>query len=181
MNAVKRIEGYPGYYITASGVVWTSREHNGWPCPRRLRQRICKGNGYAIVTIYRYPKVRHVAVHALLALAFLGPRPHKHEVRHLDGNKANNALWNLAYGTRRENIEDMLRHGTMPKGEQHWNAVTTPTDVLWIREYAREGYGSGVIGRAFGLSRQGVRGIVARRAWAHIPERVRQPKQIELL
>lgn len=44
-------------------------------------------------------------VHALVALAFIGPRPENHEVLHLDHNPANNALTNLRYGTRAENVK----------------------------------------------------------------------------
>ena len=43
-------------------------------------------------------------VHTLVALAFLGPRPAKHEVLHLDHNPANNTVGNLKYGTRSENV-----------------------------------------------------------------------------
>jgi hypothetical protein len=51
-------------------------------------------------------------VHQLVAAAFLGPRPDGLEVRHLDGDPLNNAVSNLAYGTRLENIQDKKRHGT---------------------------------------------------------------------
>lgn len=49
--------------------------------------------------------------HALVLAAFVGPRPGGLVVRHLDGNPANNALSNLAYGTDAENAADCLRHG----------------------------------------------------------------------
>lgn len=50
-------------------------------------------------------------VHALVLAAFVGPRPSGMDVRHLDGNPANNTLGNLAYGTRSENCADAVRHG----------------------------------------------------------------------
>lgn len=58
-------------------------------------------------------------VHRLIAEAFLGPCPEGQEVRHLDGNPANNVLTNLTYGTHAENSADMLRHGT-----HHWSNKT---------------------------------------------------------
>ena len=48
-------------------------------------------------------------VHQLVARTFLGPCPPGEEVRHLDGNAANNAVDNLCYGSRTENILDVYR------------------------------------------------------------------------
>jgi hypothetical protein len=45
-------------------------------------------------------------------LAFQGPCPNGLEVRHLDGNRTNPKLNNLKYGTRIENMQDAILHGT---------------------------------------------------------------------
>jgi hypothetical protein len=52
-------------------------------------------------------------VHQLVLLAFVGPRPkldEKGEIRHLDGDKMNNQLANLVYGTQKENMADRKLH-----------------------------------------------------------------------
>lgn len=69
-------------------------------------------NGYSHVRLTAYGKRRGVMVHHLVAYAFLGPRPLAMDIRHLDGNRLNCALENLAYGTRSENIRDEVKHGT---------------------------------------------------------------------
>src|SRR5690606_11217835 len=51
-------------------------------------------------------------VHRLVMEAFVGPLPEGMEVRHLDDDPDNNALSNLVYGTRSENLEDRVRLGT---------------------------------------------------------------------
>jgi hypothetical protein len=51
-------------------------------------------------------------VHKLVLLAFVGAAPAKHECRHLNGDPADNRLENLCWGTRSENINDAVRHGT---------------------------------------------------------------------
>lgn len=51
-------------------------------------------------------------VHRLVLEAFVGPRPHGMECRHLDGNKQNNQRDNLVWGTHLENEADKVRHGT---------------------------------------------------------------------
>lgn len=50
-------------------------------------------------------------VHALVARAFIGPRPDGLLVRHLDDDKINNRPENLAYGTHVENRQDAIRNG----------------------------------------------------------------------
>ncbi len=57
-------------------------------------------------------------VHILVLETFVCPRPPGMEARHLDGDPANNALSNLQWGTRQENLDDMNRHGTMRHGSQ---------------------------------------------------------------
>ena len=50
-------------------------------------------------------------VHQLVMLAFVGPPPRRCEVLHADGNPKNNALSNLRYGSRTDNILDVYRQG----------------------------------------------------------------------
>lgn len=64
-------------------------------------------------------KRKYVRVHALVAEAFHGPGPSKHEVRHLDGDELNNLATNLKWGTRAENNLDIVRHG------RHHNTLKT--------------------------------------------------------
>lgn len=60
---------------------------------------------------------RRARVHELVLLAFVGPRP---EGLHGDGDRANNALANLRWGTRAENCADTVRHGRSTRGDRSW-------------------------------------------------------------
>ena len=51
-------------------------------------------------------------VHRIEAAAFIGPKPPRQGVRHLDGNQLNNFASNLCYGTQKQNIHDAMEHGT---------------------------------------------------------------------
>jgi len=54
------------------------------------------------------------------------------EVRHLDGNRLNNHISNLRWGTSKENGEDLAKHGTL-KGHLNPFSKLKPTDILFIR------------------------------------------------
>lgn len=74
----------------------------------RLLQPGAASNGYPTVCLGRGKTHQ---VHALVAAAFLGPCPPGQEVRHKDDNRNNPVASNLEYGTRSDNIRDMmLRH-----------------------------------------------------------------------
>jgi hypothetical protein len=87
--------------------------------------------GYGVVILYRNGEREGRTVHSLVMEAFAGPCPPGKEIRHLDGNPANNrwapgsteeevraAGGNLIYGTAGENIFDQVRHGTHPEASR---------------------------------------------------------------
>lgn len=93
------------------------------------------------------------AVHRLVASAFLGPCPEGQEVRHLDGDPQNNRVENLAYGTRTENILDVMRTG------QSWRGSVTVPQVHEIRERLKNGQRAVDIAKDMGVSPASVYGI----------------------
>lgn len=68
--------------------------------------------GYLIYVLCREGVRSGHSGHALVASAFLGPRPDGMQVAHGDGMKTNNAISNLRYATRLENAADKKLHGT---------------------------------------------------------------------
>lgn len=81
--------------------------------------------GYGVVILYRDGQREGRTVHSLVMEAFAGPCPPGREVRHLDGNPANNrwapgateeevraAGGNLFYGSSGDNKRDQVDHGT---------------------------------------------------------------------
>lgn len=116
------IPGYEGAYevsdrgrvrsldrITDRGRRWKGRLMT--PCALQ--------NGYLIVTLWREGKQRSPLVHRLVLTAFVGQPTEGTEGRHLDGNRCNNVLSNLSWGTHSENQYDQILHGT------HLNASKT--------------------------------------------------------
>jgi hypothetical protein len=137
------VPGYEGLYeVSNRGRVWSSYRGG------RLLTLITEGHsGYQRlgVRLWDGETKWQVRVHQLVMLAFVGPCPAGQEVRHLDGNPFRN-WWpeNLAYGTHKQNGEDMAAHGTsragVQRGTQHSRAKLTEDLVVQIRaEYAAGG------------------------------------------
>lgn len=109
----------PGYEITKDGCVF-SLETNWRGYGRREMKQSLNASGYPSVRIIIDGKRKHIAVHVLVAKAHLPPRPScVHEVRHLDGNKLNPNVSNLAWGTRSENALDRVAHGSQYRPPWH--------------------------------------------------------------
>lgn len=96
------------------------------------RKTFCQ-NGYHYVGFFIEKKRHTRTVHSLVADAFLGPRPLGSQVRHLDGNRGNNRLSNLAYGTAKENADDRESHGKTARGQRGGNASIDDASVDFIR------------------------------------------------
>lgn len=93
-----------------------------------------KINGYPSFALHKDGKRITTAVHIQVAAAFIGPRPHGHQVAHNDGNPGNPSLRNLRYATPRENNADKHLHGTISRasGSINGHAKLNESDVLEI-------------------------------------------------
>lgn len=161
----KAIPGFEGHYEASTQGEIRSVDRVV-PCGRSMRHtagrvlspRIHK-NGYASVNLSVGGRAKNHTVHKLVTLTYYGSPGEGHEVRHLDGNPLNNALHNLAYGTRAENMIDAKRHGRRSnavrpdptkcgKGLHEWQAANIYTDpkgrqvcrpckLTYHRQYAR--------------------------------------------
>ena len=77
-------------------------------------------------------KIRYRTLHSLMLETFIGPRPAGMIIRHLDGDKLNNRLDNLCYGTYAENAEDTIKHGRTLPGERNPSRRLTREQVDFI-------------------------------------------------
>lgn len=110
MEEWRWIPGLEGRYAASS--LGRVRSHLG-PAPRIIGKNPTRAHGYRTLCLCPGDGGRKVEyVHAVIALAFLGPRPEGLVIRHLNGIKVDCRVSNLAYGTPAENTQDTFRHGT---------------------------------------------------------------------
>lgn len=128
------IPSFPGYFATKDGGIWSNKRG-------KLKRRSIKSRdkkGYLHLQLRKNSKSYTKKLHTLILTAFLGPRPKGMQCRHLDGNKENNKLINLCWGTQSENQQDAVKHGTHKSlfvpGEKHKNAKLNWFLVRTIRD-----------------------------------------------
>lgn len=103
--------------------------------------------------------------HVLVAEAYLGPRPRGADVRHLNGDPADDRPENLAYGSRRENAGDMVRHGRSTRGSQNARSKLNEAEVLEIRQRLQAGEKGVALAHEFEVSSQTICDIKMGRIW----------------
>lgn len=110
------LKRYSGYQIDVNGDVWSLL---GWRGIKE-KQLIPHPNkyGYLRVTLKTNNGRKTEFIHNLMVENFIGDKEGL-QVRHLDGNKKNNNLYNLKLGTAKENAADRELHGKTVSGESH--------------------------------------------------------------
>lgn len=134
--------------------------------PAKLRKACPVNGGYLAVHLCRNGKPQSFPIHRLVALAFLGPPPPQMEVCHGDGDRRNNELSSLRWGSHHDNLMDRLAHGTDNRGEKHNMVKLCEEDVLAIRAaHAAGGVTHADLARRHGVSTSLIQLIIARRRW----------------
>ncbi len=166
------IPDYPGYRVGTDCSVWSCLGIGGllhgaitsnW---RRKTLHVSK-QGYHAVRLRR----QTITVHTLMLSAFVGPKPPGHECRHLNGNRLDNRLDNLAWGTHAENISDSFRHGTNGKGMKSHTPKLTDDEVREIRRLRAENVCRRQVAARFGVTMATITRVVncsRRGGWGHV-------------
>lgn len=168
----KKIPGYEDLYqVSDLGRVKSFISWNG------TNTRILKPgqdtHGYFAVNLYRRKKVKFTYIHQLVLKAFIGPCPDGMECRHLNDNKKDNRLINLAYGTRSDNLLDRTRNGISNSGDhkgiKNHMAKLTNNSIIRIKKLLNNGIlTQEEIGHRFGVTGSLISMINTGKRWKHV-------------
>lgn len=156
----RAVPGFPDYEVTSDGQVISMKSGK----PRQMKPRPHKA-GYRIVTLCGASGQHTVTIHRLIASVFLPNDANLPCVRHLDGDKTNNALSNLAWGSYADNEADKVaigrrRYGT---GRMKLNRA--------LRDRALAMVGAGMsraaVARDLGVNASTVSRLVSGRTWTN--------------
>lgn len=180
--AYRPIDGHPKYRVGDDGTVWSWRKkRKEWKLLRPGTTR----TGYKHVGLRTDGRRHRGYVHRIILQTFVGPCPDGMECRHLDGDKSNNRLENLAWGTKSENVRDAIRHGTWKRptgsdggrgkpganrGSKHGNAKLTERDVREMRRLRAEGVKVSEIAVRFNLHVVYASKILNGRSWCWLSD-----------
>src|SRR5262245_55405966 len=105
-------------------------------------------------------------VHRLVLEACSEPPEAGQETRHLNGDRFDNRIENLAWGTRAENTADRFRHGTVLFGERNPRARLTRDQVEEMRAlYAAGGWSFKRLAARYGVTTMTAHRAVRRHSW----------------
>lgn len=119
------VVGWEGWYSVSDAGRVRSEERQArtvrgvWTYKSRIRTPVHGRLGHQSVVLSKPGKSQSWLIHRLVLTAFVGPCPEGMESLHWDDDPSNNRLSNLRWGTRSDNLRDMVRNG------RHWQRVKT--------------------------------------------------------
>jgi hypothetical protein len=130
------------------------------------------GHGYDHVHLSALGVIKSYKVASLVLLAFSGPPAGGELGRHLNGNRSDNRLVNLIWGSHAENMADRDRHGTTAKGESRGMSKISAEEALYIYNSDENGT---VLAERFGIAKSKISDIRRGRTWKHVTGGVARP------
>lgn len=158
---MKKIPKFPNYSMNKGGQIW-SHISNRWLKP-------IKNRGYTQINLGRRNLRK---IHHLVLETYIGPRPKGMECRHLNGDRADNRLDNLKWGTRSENMQDAVKHGTCnllylnTYGENHSQSqLSNKNRKLILHQYRSGLFTQKELSKLYGVSERIIWSLVNGETW----------------
>ena len=157
----KAIPGHPGYEASDQGRIRSldrtilCKDGRRFNVLGRILIPNIVGGGYHAVKLQNNVRV---GVHRLVLMAFIGNPHDKFEACHNDGDKTNNSLNNLRWGTHISNCTDRSIHGASP----------TKLTVAMVEAIRRDHRKYSEISIDYGVSPESISHVKRRKTWRHI-------------
>ncbi len=149
---------FPHYLVTSAGQVFSRRSG-------RFLKPAQMGKYTGLMITHASGTIVKRYMHRLVLEVTSGPCPPGMQARHLNGDRHDNRAANWAWGTKRENEEDKMAHGTTPRGSRNAMAKLTWHQVGEIRALCLAGTVQRRIAEQFGISPMTVSRIARGESW----------------
>ena len=160
----KSVPGYTGLYEVSS--LGRVRSFHGQSV--RILSTPPTAWGYPHTNLTR-DRVRETwTVHKMALCAFRGQCPKGMQAAHLNGNKRDARIDNLAWVTPTVNNSHKIRHGTQPYGASHWNAKLSERQARLARLLRETGMRQRAIAKRLGVCEATVSMLLSGRTWRHL-------------
>lgn len=126
-------------------------------------------NGRLGVQLSKNNETKLFYIHRLALSTFAGVQEGRPFCCHIDGDKNNNKIINLKWGTRLENEKDKIKHGTLSRGERCGTHKLMNEDVYRILYlYETEGYSQRSLAKMYNLEPSTIHSVVHKKSWRHL-------------
>jgi hypothetical protein len=150
----RRVPGYKAYEVSNEGRIRRVKDK------RVLKPRL-DGGGYVQTALYEKKARKSFQVHRLVLSVFVSPPFQGAQGNHIDGNKSNNAWWNLEWCTGSQNATHARQ--VLGRGARVPMAIK-----LQICAFKAAGKTRREIAVDMGILQRTVHGVVAGRQWAGV-------------
>lgn len=148
------VVGFEGIYLVSTwGNVKRIKKAMGTKCRNLRLNPDTHGKGYITVYLRKDGVTYKKYVHDLVLRAFIGPPKPGQQCRHDDGVPWHNEVWNLLWGTPKQNQLDRIRHRTSNRGHAHGMAKLTDDEVMELRRLKSLGWIHRKLAVKFGISK----------------------------
>lgn len=162
----RTVSGFPAYRIGRDGTCQTLWRRRTIGTEWRDYRAVKLKNGYMRISLCDGTGTKkQVYVHSLVLELFVGPRPDGADACHSNGNPLDNRVENLRWDSRKENLKDRERHGTVNRGSRNGQSRLSEGDVASIRTMIAAGERTSVIAKSFGVSPSTISGIKSGHRW----------------
>lgn len=153
-----------GYRIAPNGTVLSPKG--------KERKTFRLEDGHLSFNVCFNKQTRLIKVHRLAAFQKFGNNMFAEgvEVRHLDGNPANNDLANIAIGSHSDNMMDMRAVDRRAKAQKAANARRKLSDdeVRSLRQDRADGYTYDQLCQRYGISKSTISYVVNRKTYTNV-------------
>lgn len=157
MDNLTPIVGYSNYFISESGEIYSKQKTE-----LVLKKQTIGAIGYKVVSLWKENVGKNHYAHRLILECFIGPCPAGMEALHKNGNRLDNSISNLRWGTRKENVADAIRHGTATVGSKNGAAKLSRNDIGWLIDMRDMGFNAVESSKHFNVSPTTIRRVYTR-------------------